>query len=311
MKFWYSIYFSLPALARYGMGGKVIDKLLEKLLKFIFDRTVPKYLKISSKDQANGLTEEKRKETYIVSLTSFPARIDEIWITIETILRQSFKPDKIILWLGEKQFKNRKLPDSLVKLCDRGLLIKFVEDVRSHTKYYYAIQQFPYANIITLDDDEYYPEDVLENLLALHSKFPFAICANRAHRITFNSQGAIMPYRKWKHNFKDIRIPSHQLLLTGVGGVLYPPNSLHIDVFKKEVFKEICFMADDVWLTVMSYRKGTKIVTNNKYNKDFITVSKTQKENLVNINVFDGGNDIQFNHVCDYYSVNFNNHIDE
>src|SRR5690554_3540856 len=54
-----------------------------KLVNFFF----PKMHVLNSKDEI-GL---------IVSFTSFPARIDNVWLVVESILRQSVKPDKIIL----------------------------------------------------------------------------------------------------------------------------------------------------------------------------------------------------------------------
>ncbi len=303
MNFLYSIYFSLPNFARIGVFGKIINKILAMLLKRIFDYTMPAYFKRTAEKAGNGLNKDYRDEMYVVSLTSFPARINDIWITIETILRQNFKPDMIILWLGKDKFSNVALPQSLTNLEKRGLTIKFIEDLRSHTKYYYAFDIDSSANIITLDDDEYYPENTLQSLVDMHRKNPDAICANRAHKLTFKDN-KINPYRKWKTNYKGFKNPHSHLLQTGVCGVLYPPGSLHSDVFDKELFKKICLRADDVWLYIMAYRNGTKVTTNKKFNKDFITVSKTQKETLVQQNVFDGGNDQQLKNICDHFEIN-------
>ena len=61
-----------------------------------------------------GLNCNKRSQKVIVSLTSYPKRINTVWITIETLLRQSFKPDKIILWLATDQFDGiESLPTEL------------------------------------------------------------------------------------------------------------------------------------------------------------------------------------------------------
>ena len=116
MDFLYILYFALPNFARIGIAGKVIIRLLGMMLKRILDAFVPGYFKRTANKAGYGLNTEHREETYIVSITSFPARINEIWITIETLLRQSFKPDKIILWLGEEQFPDKQLPESLTML---------------------------------------------------------------------------------------------------------------------------------------------------------------------------------------------------
>ena len=69
----------------------------------------------------NGINQAKRKENIIVSLTSYPKRIGTVWLTIETLLRQSVKPDEIILWLAQEQFKSIDvLPRELIELQKCG-----------------------------------------------------------------------------------------------------------------------------------------------------------------------------------------------
>jgi hypothetical protein len=307
MNILYTIYFTLPNFARIGIAGKAINRILGMALKRLFDLFMPWYLKRTADRAGYGLNTEKREETYVVSLTSFPARIGDIWITIETLLRQSFKPDKIILWLGEEQFPDKMVPETLTRLKHRGLSIEFCEDLRSHKKYYFAMQKYPEANIITVDDDLYYPSNLLKNLVELHRKYPKLIATNRAHLITFNRQG-IKPYRKWQHNV-TVKKPSFLLLPTGCSGTLYPPGALHPDVFNKDVFKTLCFYADDLWLKVMALKKGTAIITNRRYNKDFVSVGKTQREKLVFKNVFSGGNDEQLKNVLGHYSIDLKKEI--
>lgn len=302
MKTLYRIYFWLPNFSRFGIFGKVINLILRKILKRALDSNVASgSLRVRATGES-GLNNIPRSEQYIVSLTSFPARIADVWITIETIFAQTYKADKVILWLDQKQFEGLPLPDKLLKLQERGLTISFCDDVRSHTKYFYAIQKFPNSNIITLDDDSYYPETIIEKLVDLHQKWPTAICANRVHKMVFNGH-SIAPYRKWFHNYKGIKTPNHLLVQTGVSGVLYPPNSLHPDVFEKEIFSKICFYADDLWLKVHTLRQGTKVVVSDYFNKDLISVSATQNENLVSQNSFAGGNDEQLNNVCEHYNI--------
>ena len=53
----------------------------------------------------------------IISLTTYPGRINTVWLAIETLLRQSVKPDAIILWLSTDQFKSLSdIPHSLLVL---------------------------------------------------------------------------------------------------------------------------------------------------------------------------------------------------
>jgi len=301
MNLLYSIYFALPNFARIGLPGKAINRIMLFVLKRVFDILVPYHFRKTMNKQGMGISTELRKETYIVSLTSFPGRINDIWITIETILRQSVKPDKIILWLAEEQFPDKQLPESINRLTKRGLTICYCKDLRSHKKYYYSMLNFPESNIITLDDDLYYHKDVLKNVIELHKKFPGMIATNRAHKITVK-EGKVNPYSKWKHNVVD-RMPSHLLVATGGAGTLYEPGALPDEVFNENLFKKLCFHADDIWLKVMELINHKMVVTNNRFNKSFVSVGTTQNQKLVSENILLGGNDVQLNNLLRHYEI--------
>jgi hypothetical protein len=307
----YKIYYILPNFDFLGKFGKGINRAFGLVGKKLLDRRVPENMLASQRQVGLGINTEPREELYVVSLTSFPARINDVWIAIECLLRQTFKPDKIILCLAITQFPDKKVPDSLKKLESRGLEVRFCEeDLRAHKKYLYTLKEFPSANIITVDDDAYNDNRMLESLYLLHKKYPQHIVSNRVHKMKFNKDKTLKPYRKWKHNISKEN-PSHLLFATGVGGVLYPPNSLHPEIFNIEVFKKICFLADDIWLKCMALKQGTKVVTNATYNKDPLTIRKSQMEKLVSANVLSGGNDKQLRDVCAHYNIDLLNYIDK
>ena len=72
----------------------------------------------------------------------------------------------------------------------------------------------------------------------------------------------------------------------------------------KDLIKQIAFHADDLWLKMMCFLNNKKVVTNNKYNKDPITVKSSQIEKLVTFNVLEGGNDEQLNSIVKYFNIN-------
>ena len=307
----YKIYYALPNFDFLGKFGKGMNRGFGLLGKKIFDRTVTGKMLSAQSREDKGINIEPRDEMYIVSLTSFPARVDDVWIAIECLLRQTFKPDKIILWLAIEQFPDQEYPNSLKKLESRGLEVRFCEDdLRAHKKYFYSLKNYPDANIITVDDDLYYDNRLLENIYLLHKKYPNQIVTNRAHKIKFDSNETLKAYRKWGHNV-SLKEPSHLLFATGGWGTLYPPKSLHSEVLNKEVFKKVCFLADDIWLKCMALKNGTKVVTNSEYNKDPITIKNSQMEKLVSANVLSGGNDQQLADVCAHYKIDLTKYIEK
>jgi hypothetical protein len=306
----FAFYYSLPHDSKFGIMSKIVNRVLARLFKRYLDRTVPKSFKKKPFKDIGINTTEKREKKYIVSLTSFPARIDDVWICVETILRQSFKPDAIILWLSQDQFNEVTLPQNLTNLVERGLTIRFVSgDIRSHKKYKYALEEFPHDYIITLDDDLYYDEGLIQNLVELKEQFPNCIPTNRVHKMTFRNN-SIQPYGRWFHNAFDNN-PSHNLVQTGGYGTLYFSTDLYKEYNDEEVFLKFAPFADDLWLKIMVLLQGKKVVTNSKYNKDPLSVKRSQNNKLVTQNVLGGGNDSQFKSLLKHFDLSTKNFQDE
>ncbi|HEM3710562.1 TPA: glycosyltransferase family 2 protein [Streptococcus suis] len=243
---------------------------------------------------------EERNQKIIASLTSYPARIDILSVTIKSILLQSMKADKVILWLGSDS-QNVELPESIVKLKKYGLEIRFVEDnIMPHKKYFYAMQEFPSDIIITFDDDVIYSPFTISSLVKTHRAFPKCVCARRAHRIILED-GDMIPYSKWEFNCTSVTKPSHLLFATGVGGVLYPPKSLYKDALDISRVKNECLRADDVWLKIMETLAYTKVV----WTKCLLIVPPDVKENqtlgLAQGNVNRNQNDIYMTNLEEKY----------
>ena len=204
--------------------------------------------------------EQKR---VIVSLTSFPEAIPYAIRAIQSILDASVKPDKIVLYLTFSQFSNDKIPQDLQDLSDKNPIFEirnYDEDIRSYRKLIPALNDFPDAVIVTIDDDVWYDKNMLRDMLCLHEQLPDAIIAHRAKRIKLNA-----PYRRWKkyrwYSFLTKRLHcDFQNIQTGVGGVLYPPHSLKIEMLDSKSFTEIAPTTDDIWFWAAAVANETKIV---------------------------------------------------
>lgn len=194
-----------------------------------------------------------KENEVIVSMASFPKRIGKVWITVASVMNQTIKPRKIILWLAEDLFPNKEadLPGSLLKMRKRGLEIRFCEDLWPHKKYFFSMKEFPDDIIVTVDDDVLYPENVLEQLIIVHRKFPNAVCCQRGHVLSYTEKGEIDKYGKWDSEVKGLMEPTMQLFPIGCGGVLYPPHLLNKQLFDKDEIKRLCLANDDIWLKTM------------------------------------------------------------
>jgi len=268
----------------------------------------PKMLRQIMSFQKTGVTTHPRSPRIIISMTTFPGRIHEVPFTIYSLLRQTIKPDEIVLYLGYDKFKNREsdLPESLLHLTKCGLTIKWVKDLRSFTKLLPALSDYPDDIVVTADDDIYYNNDWLEKLCREHIVHPRDIICHRVHRVSFFSNGRMMPYNSWPHQ-SAIADASYKNFLTGVGGVLYPPHCLHRDVTKVKTFQALCPFADDIWFWAMAVLNGTKIRNlSNGYAKLEYTnrtreLGLNSQETLAKSNVTQNGNDVQMVRVLKHY----------
>lgn len=245
-------------------------------------------------------TTEKREKELIVSLTSYPARDHVSWMAIESILRQTVRPDRIILWLYEGQYPDGKIPQALEILKPRGLEVRFYhKDLKGGKKLRPALEAFPNAVIVVADDDNFLTSDWLENLYNAHLKEPDVIYAHLARELRINPDGYLAPYHEWPY-IKEKFYHSDRLLPIGAGGILYPPNSFDSEIYNEEAFLEICSDQDDLWACVMK-KKERKIKTCKYFNlKSFET---SQKEGLWNTVNSRGANDVAIQRLNSRYNL--------
>ena len=258
-------------------------KFVGKYWRKFIDSLVVSYIK-KKQIPSEPLNKEKREEKVIASLTSFPARIDCAEFAIKSLMLQDYKPDRIILWLSNKQFNGEDdLPKSLLKLKDYGLEIIFCDDdLRGHKKYFEILQvQKEDELVVTFDDDIIYPHNSISRLIELHKKYPKAIITNRGYEIKFNDDGSIKPHEKWELQSRyGVKQPANLILTSTGSGILYPYNSFYHDIFNDKNIKKYALSIDDLWITIMAILNDTKIIKSHYAVKTFTTYPGTQENQL-------------------------------
>jgi hypothetical protein len=253
-----------------------------------------------------GIRTSRRTLPVVVSLTSFGGRIDWVHLVIESLFRQTVLADEIVLWLADHEFEGRPLPSSLSRLEDRGLTIRFTKDIGPYKKLIPQLRYDDQTIIVTVDDDVLMPPTTLEHLLEAHVLEPNLVHCNRAHRISFDRQGRVRPYVKWASQISD-RTASHLVFPTGVGGVLYPPGSLHKEITNEAAFQRLAPTNDDIWFKAMAILAGTparKTCAGRAF-KDhrFTFTPESQIKSLAVYNRHGGGNDQWIADVFDHYEI--------
>ncbi|WP_337659844.1 hypothetical protein [Anderseniella sp. Alg231-50] len=238
----------------------------------------------------------------VVSLTSFPGRFGKLHNCIKSLLGQRLRPSKVVLYLIKEECRGIALPDALTRLQNTCFEIRFVDtNVRSLNKLHHALADFPDHTIVTCDDDKLYPADLLEILVAAHTRFPGCVVCSRSREIVLDENGSVAPYRSWPM-VKAVQ-PSMSLLPMGVGGVLYPPGCLDARVRDVQLFLQLCPNADDLWLKVMAVLAGTPAVQAGPQPRVYPSIPFWNGQKLSPQNIWNDGNNNALTNLVRHFRI--------
>ncbi len=232
-----------------------------------------------------GISNETRIPRVIISLTSHPARINMVHLTINTLLQQTMKPDLVILWLAKEQFPKGidELPGELLDLQKLGLSIRWCEDLKSYKKLIPVLKEFPEDIIVTVDDDLYYEEDMLESLYQSYLSHPDEIHVHRIAKVV-KVKDKLSALQSRKFYYDNLSGSSYCYQLMGGSGCLYPPHSLYKDVFDIAKIKSLAPTQDDIYFWAMAVLNGTKVRIVKGFKSQLYYVENTQQHGLCKIN---------------------------
>lgn len=285
----------------------ICDEAFEDFIKFYY--RIPYFRK--------GIGSEKRDKKVIISLTTIPSRLGKVWLTTESLLRQSEKPDKIILWLAEDEFWGIEIPIELEKQKKRGLEIRYCKDLKSYKKFYYTMLEYRNGYVLTVDDDFIYSDRLLAEMMDASACYPDCIICNHAHKIRTDKNG-IFPYLRWiRYENRKIKEdnPSFQNFFVGCGGVLFPVWLLDREIFRKDIFMKIAPTADDVWLNFNAWHSKVKIVMTKGILGYMIPIHSSSDQGLYLKNTVEKTetceceNDFQIRNVLQYFDLDIKKYV--
>ena len=268
---------------------------IRRIARCLAHRYLPQYL-----EKERKYTPLKKRDDVIVSLTSFPARISDVWLSVSSLLYQTWQPYKIILWLSKEQFKSLDvLPSRLKKMQNNIFEIRLVEgDARSHKKYLYAFEEFKEYLVITVDDDIYYSSNLIECLVKAHDRYPQDVICMYGKIPVYAPNGELEKYSKWKGEYN---INEKDFFFGSGGGTLFQPSLMYEDTLNINLSLRLTPTADDIWLNAMVRlsKQHIRVVSKNL----FLPVKMTEDIKLSSDNVENNMNDIQLLNVTNYYKI--------
>ena len=236
---------------------EIEDKPLLGEMTFTPGACIFKYKNPEDEIKIGNMLYLKDKDQYIVSLTSYPARIQYAAEAVKSLLKQKIDVDyKIVLVLAEPQFPGCKTPKEIQSLLkDRRLEILWhPTDIRSHKKLIPTLKKYPDATIIITDDDITRPDWWLQMFIDDHKKYPEDVIVGlSAWRLNKDmKQVGAAQVRPKNYMFPCVTEPE-MILLTerpanGLGGVLYPKHTFkRTEFFDENLFMKLSPYSDESW----------------------------------------------------------------
>ena len=255
------------------------------------------------------LPEVKEADNVTVSLTSHGKRVAEFApFAIYSIFQQNVLPNRIVLNINQEKWNDDNLPELIKKLQIAGLEVNLCEDVGPHTKLLPALQKYPDDVIITVDDDVYYYNDTIEDLIFDYRKRSKHCVICKSALVVSAENGKFLPYSQWPMAIKNT--PAEKIISPlGFCGVLYAPHIFSGEIFNKSVYQSLCRSADDIWFSIMEIREQIPIYLSSVPNHDVIYVDHYNEyvaqgsDALYFSNAVEGRNNTQLQALVEHYGL--------
>lgn len=227
-------------------------------------------LQINSMKNYIGINENtKRTPSIIISLFAERENFEELSITIFSLLNQSLKPDKIILWLDEEYEDLTTIPYDISQYIKNGLEIRFTKNYGTFTKTISAFRDYSNSIIVTTENNVYYPYNWLKLLYLSYISHQEDIHVHTAYK--FDTE---YNYNKNKKN--NLETAEFDNYFSNKGGVLFPPNCYTNEALRSDIFNKISQNNSELWFWIMALVHNRKIRIVNNHIKNFISLSSVK-----------------------------------
>ena len=239
----------------------MIKSLLQRIYsfnireRFLFNPFV--YMDISSLGNYQGInTGVKRNLPVIVSIYAASNELKNMHLTIYSLLNQTMKPDKIILWVDDSE-DLQSLSYEITQFIKNGLEIKFVKELGPYTAAYNAIKDYSESINVIAQNGFYYPTTWLKKLYASYIQYSEDIQVHIANRVKLK-ENKVFSSKFWE---KEVKKDSADFsyIMNNNGGILFPPNCFGNDFLRTDIFLKYAPVNSELWYWVMSLVYGRKI----------------------------------------------------
>lgn len=201
------------------------------------------------------------KYDVVVSFATYLARIEneEIYQFLKSILNQKCKINyHIVATIYAGDWK--KAPSKFKEFLAANNIEVIVPEInlRPHLKYFYSMQKYHNVPAITVDDDMFYNQNLVQKLYNEHVKYPNMIICGRCRKLERDSNGMLCNYDALQLN--ESIVPDIDNLATGCGGILYPQefcSLINMSMIDKIQSKGL-LTVDDMFLHYLAQKHNIK-----------------------------------------------------
>ncbi len=194
----------------------------------------------------------------IVSVTSFGEKMNNLLPKVIFSLRsQTFQDFKVCLTLNKEDYDilDNVYIQNLIETNEIDFIIA-EKHLKSHLKYFYAMQKYKDLPVVTIDDDTILPNTAFEELYNTWLKNPSCVCG----RQVFEMRGLGYGVSGSRTIVKD-EPANHRFCAEGFASVLYPPNvfgNFYDEETELNKIKDL-LCDDDIYLKGLEIRKNVKV----------------------------------------------------
>jgi hypothetical protein len=191
-----------------------------------------------------------RQQRMVVSLTTSPKRIKNIKPVIESMMRQTLSPDRIYINLPHVFKRDGSTFDDIPEFLKNNgrVYINRCDDVGPATKVLGCVNlEKDDTIILSIDDDIYYPDNLLEYYMEYFNKFE-GCCITGTTFMYLQNKKEYLPLKRCE-------------ILEGFSGVLYRNSMLKdFDIKSMDKLPKECLLGDDFLLSNHLRKKGIEIL---------------------------------------------------
>lgn len=240
----------------------------------------------------------RRISSYAISLTSWSKRLEDLQLTLVTLVNQDVRPAAVYVWLTENDLS--MIPGASMRLFEaEGVCFRSCPDYRAHKKWLPLILSGHCDPFVVCDDDIFYPREWFGRLVDEDRADAYVGC--KCHRMSPGQDGFPGLYSDWEKQICHQTVPSPLLFTTGCGGEILHPTRLSERALDWNAIKTHCLFNDDVWLKGAHLASGFPVFKT-RYCFPCLELPGTDESGLL-VNHNTGKNDEQIQAVWNYFGL--------